>query len=152
MTIENDTNGLGNRQTYGQRSTDEGRFSEKTRNDSQLEVEIAFHGVDFAEVSGILPAGFNVTQVLLNVSEAFVLGGTTPTLEVGTATSEATNGFSITEAQLESTGVTDIVGALSGTWADPLAVDTTLNIVLAGSSPTITDAGKATVKIIGFIA
>lgn len=153
MTIENDTNGLGNRQTYGQRSPDEGRFSKKTRRDSQIEFEIGFHGDDFTEVSGVIPEGFLITEVLLKVGPAFVLGGTTPALEVGTSGSEATNGFTITEAQLENDdSVVDLTGALSGTWAAILAADTTLNVVLSGSTPTITAAGQATVKIMGFLA
>ena len=76
----------------------------------------------------VLPAGAVITKVFLEVTEAFALGGTTPTIEVGTETSEATNGFSITEAQAEATGVTDLTSALSGTWAAGLAASTTLGL------------------------
>ena len=56
MTKENSA-GLGVYNNYGPRETDEGRYSEKKRNDSQLEVEIAFHGDDYSTVTGVIPAG-----------------------------------------------------------------------------------------------
>jgi len=153
MTVENNTNGLGNRQTYNARKVDEGRFSTKTRRDSQLEVELGFSGEDFNEVSGVLPAGFLITEVLLKVGDAFVLTGTTPAVEIGTSGSEATNGVTITEAQIEDDeSIVDLTSALSGTWAAILVADTTVNIVLSGTgSPTLT-GGDAIVKIFGFIA
>ena len=92
-----------------------------------------------------LPANVRIEDVFLEVSEAFVLGGTTPGVEVGTATSEATNGVSITEAQLEAVGVYDLTGALSGTWAAAggLVAETLVGLALSGTSPTSTSAGKA---------
>lgn len=94
-----------------------------------------------------LPAGAHVDEVFAEVSEAFALGGTSPTIEVGTETSEATNGFTITEAQAEATGTYDLTGALSGTWAAVLAAETTLGLAQAGTSPTVTSAGKMKVVI-----
>ena len=94
-----------------------------------------------------LPAGSIIEDVFLVVEEAFVLGGTTPAVEVGTETSEATNGVTLTEAQLEAVGTYDVTSALSGTWAAGLAAETTLGIALSGTSPTVTDAGKARVVI-----
>lgn len=94
-----------------------------------------------------LPAGAHITKVVLEVTEAFVLTGTTPAIEVGTESSEATNGFTITEAQAEATGVYNLTSALSGTWGDPLAAETTLGLALSGTTPAVTDAGKARVVI-----
>ena len=94
-----------------------------------------------------LPAGVIIEDVYLYVEEAFVLGGTTPAIEIGTEGSEATNGFTITEAQAEATGMYDITSALSGTWASGLAAETTVGLALSGSSPTVTSAGKARVVV-----
>lgn len=94
-----------------------------------------------------LPAGAIVEDVYLDVQEAFVLGGTSPTIEVGTEGSEATNGFTISEAQAEAVGIYDLTSALSGTWAAGLAAATTVGIAMAGTSPTVTSAGKARVVI-----
>ena len=94
-----------------------------------------------------LPAGAIIEDVYLKVTEAFVLGGTTPAIEIGTETSESTNGFTITEAQAEATGTYDVTAALSGTWAAGLAAATTVGLALSGTSPTVTSAGKARVVI-----
>lgn len=98
------------------------------------------------ELAPFLPAGADITKVYAQVTEAFVLGGTSPVIEIGTEGSEATNGFTITEAQAEATGLYDLTSALSGTWASPLAASTTIGIDLAGTSPTVTSAGK--IKIV----
>lgn len=95
-----------------------------------------------------IPAGALIEKVYLEVTEAFDLGGTTPAIEVGTDTSEETNGVTITEAQAEATGYTDITAALAGTWASPLAADTVVGVALSGTTPTIVaDTGAAKVLI-----
>jgi len=101
----------------------------------------------YALLAPTLPAGAVIEDVYAKVTEAFVLGGTTPAIEVGTETSEATNGFTITEAQAEAVGTYDLTGALSGTWAAPLAAATTVGLDLSGTSPTVTSAGKMDVVI-----
>lgn len=90
-----------------------------------------------------IPAGAVIDNVYLDVTEAFVLGGTTPVIDVGTEGTEATNGFTITEAQAEAVGIYDLTSALSGTWAAGLAAATTVGLLLGGTSPTVTSAGKA---------
>jgi hypothetical protein len=94
-----------------------------------------------------IPAGSIINSVVVQVEEVFVLGGTSPVIEIGTEGSEATNGVSITEAQAEATGTYDVTAALAGTWAAGLAAETTLGIALSGTTPTVTDAGKARVVI-----
>ena len=86
-----------------------------------------------------------IEKAYLYVDEAFVLGGTTPAVEVGTDTTEATNGVTLTEAQLEALGSYDVTAALSGTWAagSSLAAETTVGIAVSGTSPTVTGVGKA---------
>ena len=97
----------------------------------------------------VLPAGAVITAVYMDVEEAFALTGTTPALEVGTAESEATNGFSVTQVQLEATGSVNLTSALSGTWDGeaPLAANTPVSFVLSGTDPTIT-GGKARITIL----
>ncbi|NOQ73238.1 MAG: hypothetical protein GQ574_14620 [Crocinitomix sp.] len=76
-----------------------------------------------------------------------MLGGTTPVIDIGTESTEATNGFTITEAQAEAVGMYDLTSALAGTWAAGLAADTTVGLLLGGTSPTVTSAGKAKIVI-----
>ena len=104
---------------------------------------------EFPLIAPIIPINARIEDVFFEVQEVFVMGGTTPALEVGTETSEATNGFSVTEAQLEAVGTYDLTGALSGTWSTAvgLAAATTLGIALSGTTPTSTTAGKARVVI-----
>lgn len=96
----------------------------------------------FALLAPTLPAGAVIKEAYVEVSEAFVLGGTTPVINVGTEGSESTNGVDVSEAQAEAVGTYDITSTLAGTWAAPLAAATTVGISLSGTSPTVTDAGK----------
>ncbi len=98
----------------------------------------------------VIPAGSILQAAYFETTEVFVLGGTTPALEIGTSGSEATNGVTVTEAQLEAVGADDITAALAGTWAaaGALAADTTVGIAFSGSTPTATRGlGKARVVI-----
>ncbi len=99
----------------------------------------------------VLPAGAVIKDVYMDVETAFVLTGTTPAVEIGTAGSEATNGFTITEAQLEATASVNLTTALSGTWdaEAPLAANTTVGIVTSGTNPVVANNnGKARVTIL----
>jgi hypothetical protein len=58
------------------------------------------------------------------VTEAFNLA-TSSVVKVGTKSSEATNGASITEAQLEAVGTKDVSAVAVGTWATASATGTT---------------------------
>jgi hypothetical protein len=95
----------------------------------------------------VIPAGAVIDRVTVEVTEAFALGGTSPVIEIGTEGSEATNGFTVSEAQAEATATYDLTSALSGTWAAPLAAATTVGIDLAGTTPTVTDAGEMRVSV-----
>lgn len=112
-------------------------------NELVLDVDGEMVGNDaFALLAPTLPAGAVIKDVYAYVSEAFVLGGTSPVIEVGTEGSEATNGVSVSEAQAEAVGAYNLTSALAGTWAAPLAADTVVGIAMSGTSPTVTDAGK----------
>lgn len=97
----------------------------------------------------VLPAGAVIKDVYIDVEESFDLTGTTPTLEVGTNGSEATNGFTVSDTILEGTGSHNLTSELSGTWdaEAPLAANTVIGFVLGGTNdPTIT-GGKARITI-----
>jgi hypothetical protein len=94
-----------------------------------------------------LPAGAKVIRALVEVQEVFILGGTTPAIKIGTKTTEATNGLTITEAQAEALGVYDVTASLAGTWLAGLAARTTLGIALSGTGPTNGATGKARVVV-----
>lgn len=101
-------------------------------------------------VKPFLPAYCRIEDVYLEVEEVFVLGGTSPVVNVGTDGSETTNGIEITESQLETVGVYDLTSTLAGTWAAAggITAETTLGIVMDGTSPTSDEtAGKAKVVI-----
>ena len=138
-------------QHYGPRDSKSAKGVVKTEG-VMNELSIEFTGSELSSaaydlLAPKLPAGAIIEDVHMYTKEAFVIGGTTPTGEVGTEGSEATNGFTITEAQLETVGWYDLTSALSGTWAAPLAASTTVGLAMAGTSPTSTAAGKAEVVI-----
>lgn len=104
-------------------------------------------GVDEILVPPTLKGGFVISDVYARVTEAFVLGGTTPTIAVGTQGSEATNGFTLTEAQAEAVGMYNLTSALVGTWAAPINVDTVVGIALGGTSPTVAAGGSVDIIV-----
>lgn len=102
----------------------------------------------FDLLAPVLPAGAVIDDVYMSIETAFVVSGTSPGIDFGTEGSEATNGFSVTEAQLEATGSYDLTSALSGTWAAPLAAETTVGIAFFGTgSPAVTDVGRGRVVV-----
>lgn len=87
-----------------------------------------------------LPVGASPESAVVEVSEAFVLGGNTPTIAIGTDGSGAASVFgAATEAQGEAVGTY----VLSVT-ATPLTTTTKgkLRVSLGGTTPTVTAAGK----------
>lgn len=112
-----------------------------------LDPESVSEGDFVLTVAPVLKAGTLVKEVFLEVEEAFVLGGTTPAVEVGTEGSEATNGVTLDEADLEAVGTYDVTANLSGTWTAGFTADTTVGLAFSGTSPTVTDVGKARVVV-----
>ena len=103
---------------------------------------------DFAlETAFKLPAGAVVERVWFKVKEVFTITGTSATGLIGTNGSEVTNGFVVTEAQLEAEATYDLTSTLTGTWAAPLAAATTVGIALGGTTPTSAATGRAKVVI-----
>lgn len=143
-----DTAGLGVENHYGPRGRGDDSGIIKTEG-STNEIVIYLTGTNVSNqeldrATGALPAGAYVNHAYLEVTEAFVLAGTTPVVEVGTQGSEATNGLSITEAQMENIGVVEFdTTDMAGTWAARLAARTVVDVAMSGSSPTSTSAGAA---------
>lgn len=148
MAKEN-TSGRGVDAYYGVRTTDEQRLSTASEGGNKFSIEVAWRGAEIALGGDVtLPAGALIKSVTLDVIDLFALAGTTPTVNIGTKTSAATNGVPITEAQIEAAGFVDLTGALAGTWAAPLAAETTIDIELAGAGAALTaNVGHAVLKI-----
>ena len=104
-------------------------------------------GSDYTSVDFTLPKGASIVgNVQIEVIEAFVLGGTTPTIAVGVDTSETTNFLcEVSEANAEAIGSYSDVS--EGTLAPnaPLAAAASIAVALGGTTPTITSAGKMVV-------
>lgn len=92
-----------------------------------------------------IPEGAVPEACVIEVMQAFVLGGTTPTIRVGTTGTgaEAVWG-SLAEASAEALGT-----YLNTVVATPLTATTKGNIKvsLGGTSPTVTAAGHAKIRI-----
>lgn len=151
-TIESNT-GLGTFSRYGVPGTQNGLLSggDVKAYGTVFEATIYIDGDAFGSGTSFdtqytLPAGAVVNEVVCEVTEAFALGGTTPTINVGTNGSEGTNyGIELSEANAEATGTYS--GSTAGTWSSPLAADTVIGVALDGTTPTVTSAGKAKVVI-----
>ena len=110
-----------------------------------------FNDVPDGLVPVVIPAGAIIKAAYVDVTEVFVVTGTTPTILVGTNGSEATNGLVISEAIAEALGPANVTSTLAGTWdaEAPLAADTTIGVALGGTgNPAVTDAGKLRLTIV----
>lgn len=148
-----DSAGLSVFNQYGPRFTQDGVVSGgKNRTAGAYEEAVVYvKGSDFTsgafDTRLTLPAGATFVEAIAEVTEAFVLGGTSPTINVGTNGSEGTNyAIELSEAQGEATG-TYYNATGGGTFAAPLAADTVIGVALDGTSPTVTDAGEAKIVI-----
>lgn len=146
-----DTAGINVSNYYGPRATGQTGGVIKTegiKNQLSIQFTAADIGTTLQQVP-TLPAGSKVVSAYLRVIEAFALGGTTPTLDVGTEGSETTNNIFWDEAQAEGIGFHHVISPTrtSGTWNDMLAADTIVGIALGGSTPTVGAAGIAEVII-----
>ena len=139
---------------YGPRGTEDGVVSggQVHGNGVVQEAVIYVTGDDFGSGTDFdtqltIPAGSKFIEAYAEVTEAFALGGTSPTINVGTNGSEGTNyAIELAEADAEAAGqYYNSTGA--GTWASVLSADTTVGVALDGTSPTVTSAGQMKVVI-----
>ena len=143
--------GIGVSAFYGPMSTREGIEGSKRTEGTVQELSLVIQGKNinddvFGRNLAYLPAGASIQRVIVDVKEAFTLGGTTPTILVGTDGSEATNGFSISEAQAEAEGIY-VIASMNGTWGAKLAAATQVSVALGGTTPTVADDGYLTLVI-----
>lgn len=110
---------------------------------------ILLAGDTYGNVSVKLPAGANLMEnALVEVAEAFVLGGTTPVINIGKNGSEGTDRIAqVSQAQAQATGWYSIATAGLLAKDTPLTAATTITVALGGTSPTITSAGKMKITI-----
>lgn len=117
-------------------------------NELSLDIDAAMvTATAFPLIAPKLPKGALIHEVYAYVSEAFVLGGTAPTILVGTETSEATNHVVLSQAQAQAVGMYDLTATRAGTWAAGLAADTIVGIALGGTTPTNGTTGKVRIVI-----
>lgn len=149
MSYENSA-GINVFNQYGVRETG-GAVGVETSDDSITRVRVDFTGASLN--SGFvppvnIPKGALFQGFKLRVDEAFVLTGTTPSVEVGAAGSIATNGVSISETELENVGTKSLTSVGAGTWAIASTTGTTaaalLDFQLEGDTVVSATAGKAT--------
>lgn len=153
MGYENSA-GLGVFNQYGRRDTG-GSVGVERSDDSIHVMSINITG---AMLNGtfippvVMPKGALVKSYRLRVDEAFVLGGTTPTVRFGSSGSVATNGVVLTEAEMENIGTKVPASAGAGTWSTTSSTGLTAAAEVAfdmgGTNPTSSStAGKATLMI-----
>lgn len=153
MSYESNT-GLGVNSHYGPRGTEAGVASGGEVHGSGVirEAVVYITGEDFGDgttfdTQKIIPAGSKLIDAYAEVSEVFALGGTSPTINVGTSGSAATNrAIRLTEANAETAGQY-YEGSGAGTFTSVLSADTTVAVEMGGTSPTVTSEGKAKVVI-----
>jgi hypothetical protein len=142
--------GSGVRSRFGPVSVPDGAGGVVRTAGGMNQVVLEFSGADINNddfQKAIVPAGSFLTRAYIEVEEIFALGGTTPTIDIGTDGSEATNRVDVTQAQAQAVGTYDIVSTALNTWAARLAADTTVSIALGGTTPTVTSAGKGRVVL-----
>lgn len=134
--------------SYGPRQTAEGREGIVQGFGNVKELQVDVRGDTYGVFSATIPAGAKFLEAQAEVVEAFDLGGTTPTINVGTSGSAGTNyGIELSEAQAEAAGTVVYNSTGAGTWASVLAADTTVAVELDGTTPTATSDGLLRVVI-----
>lgn len=150
------TAGLNAYNHYGARTTG-GAIGAEHEYGSKHTVKIDITGQSIADnIAGFMPPVYlpkyaNIDSVTLVVDEVFVVGGTTPNLEIGSYGSTATNGVVITEAELEALGTKAIASTGAGTWAFShaagLGAAAKIGMSLEGDTTISATAGRGTVII-----
>lgn len=140
-------NGVAN--YYGPRHRHEGVQGQMSTIGAERQLVIHFSGDTYTTVTGSLPAGAVIVgNAVVEVVEAFNLGGTTPVINVGVSGSEGTNRLAqLSEAQAEALGTYSVASAGTLAVNTPLAAAATITVALGGTTPTIAGGGLAKVTI-----
>lgn len=96
-----------------------------------------------------LPAGAIIRDVFWDTVEAFSLSGTSPTILVGTDTSEVTNGLVVSKSVGESTNSARLTSTLTGTWAvnTPIQARTKVGFAIGGTGAAVARTGRGVLTI-----
>lgn len=113
-----------------------------------IDAETLAKGVLALTAEPFIPAGSRVDKAFVEVSEAFVVGGTTPVLSVGTKATAATNGLKVTGAQLNAIGVYDVTASLVGTWAAASTGLVARTVVGLNKTAGMTSTGVGKAKVV----
>ena len=134
---------------YGPRHRHEGVEGRMAHMGADRELVLRFSGDTYLSLQDLIPVGAMITgNAIVEIEEAFVLGGTTPVINVGVSGSEGTNRLAqLSEAQAEAVGTYSVASAGTLALNTPLAANATIKVALGGTSPTITSAGKAKLVI-----
>jgi hypothetical protein len=145
MAVET-VNGV--RNFYGPRTAYEGVGGSMATRDAERFAVAMFDGEHYADVELIFPEGAVITgNAVVEINEAFALGGTTPVINVGKVGSEGTDRIAqISEAQAEAEGTYSIAPAGALAINTPLTEQTTVTVALGGGTPTIA-GGKCKVIV-----
>jgi hypothetical protein len=143
--------GLGVNNFYGARDTGTSVGVEQS-SDGIHQLSIAFTGDSLQDAympPYFILKGALFKRAVLRVDEAFNITGTTPTIIFGSTGSEATNGFVLTEAELETVGTKTPASTGLGTWSQTSSTGVLANAkvgrVLGGTTPAVVKGvGKAT--------
>ena len=149
MSFESNS-GLGVNNHYGPRKIGGGAGVIGTMG-REVELSLDLDGVSVTGggpklVDYTIPAGSIIEKVFLVVTKVAEFGNSDNVVDVGTDTTEATNGFTITNDQLEAVATVDLTDQLSGTWASPLAADTQVGYAVSGTTASMT-GGEAKVIV-----
>jgi len=151
MSYEANT-GLGVDNHYGPRGTQAGvKSGGQVHGNGTIEEYVVYiTGDDFDGGTSFnteltVKAGSVFKEAIFDVEEVFTLGNADNVFNIGTDTSESTNGVTI--ANPDATGVTeDTSGA--GTWGSALAAATAVGVSVTGTSAGVTAGlGKAKVRL-----
>lgn len=146
MAIET-VNGV--RQAYGPRTRGEGTSGTAATRDHKKFLTVFFDGANYNKVSFTLPAGATIVgNAVVEISQPFDLGGTTPVINIGVSGTEGVNRVAqISEAQAEAAGTYSVASAGTLAVNTPLAAAATITVALGGTTPTIAGGGLAKVTI-----
>lgn len=145
------TNADGLKVGFGRNDADFDSFGVTDHAGHEKEVVIVIDGEKFSSGTYVLqethnlPAGAVPLYGHVEVTEAFNLGGTSPTIQIGDS-NDADRFGALAEASAEALGFYTLTVA-----ATPTTAARDLAITLGGTSPTVTSAGKARV-VIGYRA
>jgi hypothetical protein len=118
MSYENKA-GLNVHNHYGPRKSGGAVGVERSQDSThQLAVNITADSLKGSFIPPIvIPKGAQFLRYILTVNEAFAITGTTPAVLVGRATAEATDGISLSAAELGAVGVKKPASSGTGQWA-----------------------------------